>query len=247
VRTLLSVTRFRPKEYLVPTSTQEAVKVLEEHGSKARILEGGTTFYELSMRGMMPEVEVIVDLNELKLDSVKVEGESVVVGSMVKLTDLLHTSVSKEPALQAIQDFLVKFTPIQIRNMATIGGEICAGVPFLDFPAIAIALGASFRVAGPKGNRTVAAENFFLDYFLVDLRRGEYLQEISIPTRRGTTTASAFVSLKRTSSDLSLVNAAVSLTLDRSGTCKEISVGLGGMGPIPLRGAAIEAALWQDD
>jgi len=218
------------------------VQALQQHGLKARILAGGTTFYELAKRGMMPEVETIVDLSKLDLAYAKRDGDSVAIGSMTILTDLLNSGVCRSPGCEAIEDFLTRFTPIQIRNLATVGGEFCSGIPFLDLPVVALALGATLQIVGLNGNRDVSVESFFLDYFLVDLKRGEYLAEIRIPKAR-LATASAFANFKRTATDLSLVNVAVSLTLAKNNMCEDISIGLGGMGQTPLRAHKIEANL----
>ena len=98
---------------------------------------------------------------------------------------------------------------------------------------------AKFKTRRIVGTRVVAAEKFYLDYFLVDLKRGEYLAEINIPKPKPKT-GSAFVNIKRTATDISLVNAAVRLQLSYDGKIEEASVGLGGMGNIPIKANAIE-------
>jgi carbon-monoxide dehydrogenase medium subunit len=236
------LTRFRPKDYLTPGSSTETVQVLQRQGSKARILAGGTTFYELAKRGMMPEVDTIVDLAKLNLDYAKMDADSAVIGSMITLTDLLNTGICTSARLHAIEDFLSRFTPIQIRNLATVGGEFCSGIPFLDLPVAALALDARLRVVGPNGSRDVPVESFFLDYFLVDLKKGEYLTEVRIP-KAAEGSASAFANYKRTSTDLSLVSVGVGLTLADDGSCKDIKIGLGGMGQIALRAHRVEENL----
>ncbi len=235
--------RFRPGEFVSPSTSEEAVSLLKTHGSKTRILAGGTTFYEMAKRGMMPEVQQILDLSKLDLDYVKKEGNAIAVGSMLTLTDLMKSGVVNDRGYEAIVDFLTRFTPVQIRNLATVGGEICSGVPFLDLPAISIALNAMFKIIGSSGTRIVPAGSFFLDYFLVDLKRGEYLAEMSIPGPKEKKSGSSFVNLKRTATDLSLVNVAVKLELNNDNKIEDGSVGLGGMGNIPIKAREIESSL----
>jgi CO/xanthine dehydrogenase FAD-binding subunit len=235
--------RFRPGEFVSPSTSEEVVSLLKTHGSKTRILAGGTTFYEMAKRGMMPEVQQILDLSKLKLDYAKKEGSTVNIGSMLTLTDLMKSGSVNDRGYEAVMDFLTRFTPVQIRNLATVGGEICSGVPFLDLPAISIALSAKFKIVGSSGSRVVPAESFFLDYFLVDLKRGEYMAELSLPSPKGEKSASAFVNLKRTATDLSLVNVAIKLELSKDNKIEDASVGLGGMGNVPIKAREIESSL----
>lgn len=234
--------RFRPSNFVSPSSSEEATSILKQAGSKARILAGGTTFYEMAKRGMMPEVDQILDLSKLNLEYTKTNYDSYSIGAMTILTDLLKSGIGQEPGLEALDDFLTKFTPIQIRNLATVGGELCAGVPFLDLPVVALAFDAQFKVLGSNGARTIPAESFFLDYFLVELKRGEYLAELVLPKQKQRT-SSAFTNLKRTATDLSLVNVAAKITLGGDEKIEQVNIGLGGMGSIPLRAHEIEEAL----
>jgi aerobic carbon-monoxide dehydrogenase medium subunit len=230
--------RFRPSDFVSPSSSEEIVSILKQAGSRARILAGGTAFYEMAKRGMMPEVEQILDLSKLNLAYSNENPDSCTIGAMTILSDLMKASLVKRRGFEALDDFLTRFTPIQIRNLATVGGELCAGIPFLDLPVVALALDAKFKIQGPNGTRTVAAESFFLDYFLVELKRGEYLTEMILPgSKEGT--ASAFTNLKRTASDLSLVNVAARVTT-KGGKLEEVRIGLGGMGTVPLRAREIE-------
>jgi CO/xanthine dehydrogenase FAD-binding subunit len=235
--------RFRPTNFVSPSSSEEAVTVLKQAGSKARILAGGTTFYEMAKRGMMPEVDQILDLSKLNLAYVKQSEESYSIGAMMILTDLMKSGIGHERGLEALDDFLTRFTPIQIRNLATVGGELCAGVPFLDLPVVALALDAQFKIVGSAGSRIIPAESFFLDYFLVELKRGEYLSELVIPKPKRAATCSAFCNLKRTATDLSLVNVASKVTVGKDGKLEEVHIGLGGMGSVPIRPREVERAL----
>jgi len=230
---------FRPQEYFRPASLGEAVTILDGHGERAKILAGGTAFYELAKRGMIPNVDRIVDISKLDLSYVREDEQTVRIGSTTTLAELGESSIMERPYLGALRDALENFTPAQIKNAATVGGEICAGVPFLDLPPVLLSLNSRVVVLGPKGERVIPLESFFIDYFLQDLRRGEFVKEIQIP-KPADSTGSGFANLKRNAVDLAVLNASSMVTLEGSHRCVTCAIGLGGMARIPIRARQAE-------
>ena len=157
---------FRPERYLSPASVAEAIEIIAKDRDASRPIAGGTTLYELGKKGMIPKVKTLIDLRALKLDYIEKEAEYFRIGAMTTLTSLQLSGICDEPGLGALRDVLTKFTPIQIKNLATLGGEVCAAVPFLDLPPVLISLDATLKIQGPKGDRMVPVEGFFLDFFL---------------------------------------------------------------------------------
>lgn len=237
------MTRFRPQQYLAPTSVSELMMILAADGEAARPIAGGTLLHELGKRGMISKVKKLVDLRGLGLDYVKSEEDRFIVGSMTTLTRLLRSGVCDWLGMGALRDLLSRFTPLQIRNMATVGGEVCAAVPFLDLPPVLISLDAALNIQGPKGNRVVPIENFYVDYFLSDISFDEILLEVQIPRFKGKV-GSAFMNIKRNAVDLALLNASAKLELDSKGDrCVSARVAVGGINRTVVRATKVEGQL----
>ncbi len=231
---------FDAKAWVTPTSIAEAVEVLKSE--RARVIAGGTGIYELAKRGMIPNVETLVDISQLNLDYLREEVDGLHIGAVTKLNWLMQQPVFERPSLIGLKDALQKLKPIQVRNVATIGGAVCISIAFLDMPTALMAHGASVKIAGPAKERVVSLENFWLDYLLPDLRKGELVVEVVIPTSKNRA-GSSFVKLGRTASDFALVNVGSRLEFDDSGTCVSARVAMGGVANVPMRLKKAEQAL----
>lgn len=220
------------KAWVTPKTVQEAVDILQHDGTK--IIAGGTAIYELAKRGMIPRTHILVDLSALNLDFLLEEQDAIRVGASTGVRRLLNNPIFRSPSLLGIQDSLQKMKPIQVRNVATVGGAICASLSFLEVPVSLLGHGASVRIAGPSGERVVDLENFWLDYLLPDLRKGEFVTEIDIPRAKGLV-GSSYVRLGRTASDFALVNVCSLIELDSRGNCVSSHIALGGMVSTPIR------------
>ena len=193
----LSLAVFRPKDFLFSDKKEEALGRLKSEGKHAHIIAGGTGFYELARRGYIPEVKHVVSIMKLGLDYVKDEQTSVTIGATTRLQNLLESGVGEENGLEAIGDALREIRPIQIRNVATIGGEICISVPIVDLPTALLACGASLKIFSPDGTEySTNLEDFYIDAFLTKLKYGEIVKEITLPKKSGE--RSAFVKIGRT-------------------------------------------------
>ena len=233
---------FRPKDYFKPQSLNETVELLAKYGDKAKLLAGGTTLYELAKRGMIPEVEALIDMQSLNLEYTKTEDEGLKIGSTSILSDLLAQDVFQQPEYAAIGDALHEIRPPQIRNVATLGGELCASLAFFDMPATALAMDFSLLVLSPTGERVISIDKFWIDYFLTTLKKGEVVTEIRVP-KPPKGTGSAFLKLGRTAEDFALVNVGARITVEGDGICKEARIGLGGVARVPIRATKVEAGL----
>jgi carbon-monoxide dehydrogenase medium subunit len=129
----------------------------------------------------------------------------------------------------------------QVRNRGTIGGDIAHGDPANDHPALSLALDASFVIAGPEGERTVKADDFFLGLYTTALAEDEILVEIRVPAFTPKT-GWGYEKLKRKTGDWATAGAAVVLRLD-GGTVSYARIGLTNVGPTALRASDGEAAL----
>jgi carbon-monoxide dehydrogenase medium subunit len=130
----------------------------------------------------------------------------------------------------------------QIRNRGTVGGSMAQADPAAEYPAVAVALAAELCVAGPNGERRIAAEDFFITYLTTALEENELLVEVRVPVLPEGAGWS-IQEVARRHGDFAMVGAVFTLTLDGSGRCDDTRVVLFGVGPVPLRATAAEQLL----
>lgn len=230
---------FKPKDYVRPTTIAETIKLLVDNGHKARPIAGGTDL----LVEKDPEIDIVIDVADLGLDYVKTDSQGIKIGAATTFT-MLETSpaLSKGPYNILAQAAHVVGTP-QIRNVATLGGNLCSAVPSADSPPALLALAATVRITGPTGERTINLTDFFLNPRKNALNTGELLVEIQLPVLP-THTAATFIKKGRVAvGDLALVNGAVSLTMTPEGRCEDLCIALGAVAPTPLRVKKAEAML----
>lgn len=232
--------RFRPVEWVTPSTVEEATRILKE--KRARPISGGTGLYELAKRGMLPDTDALVDLESLALEFVKVENGTLRIGAGSRFSWLLNQEVIQRQDLVGFKEGISSVKPIQVRNAATVGGAVSISIPFLDFPPAALGFDASVVLAGPEGKeRVVPIRNFWLDYLLPDIRKGELVTELRVPLSNQNT-GSAFVKLGRAAGDFALVNVCTRLVVDKD-KCKEAIIALGGVANTPVRQERTENVL----
>jgi carbon-monoxide dehydrogenase medium subunit len=168
-----------PFEYVAPTSLDEAVAALAEHGEDAKVLAGGQSLIPLlSLRLARPTA--LVDLNDVdELQHLTVNG-SVRVGAMTRHRHVEHSAeiAASAPLLAAAVPYIGHAA---IRTRGTIGGSLAHADPAAELPAVAVALDATFAVRSLRGTRTITARDFFDGYFTTTLAPDEVLTEITFP------------------------------------------------------------------
>ena len=226
----------REVEYARPATVEEAIALLSEHDG-ARALAGGQTLVNvMKARAASPDVLVdLVDLDELCQISFSADQASLEIGAMVTSTQLAASS-EIEVARPIIAEVVSTIADVQVRNRGTIGGNICVNDPTNHLPPLLVALGASMTIRNTGGERTVAAEDFFLGVFTTAVGEGDLLTRVSVPTRKpGTGDAMAGVTLG--AHGTYLVSAAATVGSDG------IRVALGCVSAVPVRARAMEQAL----
>ena len=232
-------TLFRPSEYFKPTSVTEAFKLMEQYGEKGWLIAGGTDL----LVEKDPQVEVLIDIAGLGLDYVKSDSQGVRIGATTTFANIAASPIlQKNPYNILVQAASQIGTP-QIRNVATIGGNICHAVPSADSAPALLILGATLSISSKAGERSIKIADFFKDVRKDALEKGELLTEVQLPTfpaRTGT----AFLKKGRVAvADLAVVNVAVRITLTADNTCQETNIALGAVAPVPLRAREAEAML----
>jgi len=230
---------FRPKEYVRPSNIAEAVKFLAQYGEKARVIAGGTDL----LMNKDPEIEVLIDVADLGLNYIESDSRGMKIGAASTFATIAASPALAKGCYHILVEAAHQIGTPQIRNMATIGGNICSAVPSGDSLPSLLALAATISIAGPSGERAMNMSDFFLDVRKNALKRGELLREIHLPTPPART-ATAFIKKGRVAAaDLALVNGAISLTMGTDGLCQDVSIALGAVAPTPVRVRKAEAML----
>jgi aerobic carbon-monoxide dehydrogenase medium subunit len=225
-------------DYVRPASLDEAVHVLGNAGDDAKVIAGGQSLLPL-LRLRLANPEVLVDVGGLdELRGVREEGDSLLVGAMTTLYQLVHDPLIAEHCGLLATTAAVIADPA-VRHRGTIGGALAHGDPAGDLPAVALALDATFTARGPEGDRDLAAADFFVDYLTTALEPAEILTGIRMPKLAGW--GYRYEKFHRTAQSWATVGVAA-LTRRSNGLVAEARVGLTNMGPVPVRATAAEAA-----
>jgi CO/xanthine dehydrogenase FAD-binding subunit len=238
----LSSLAFKPRYYLIPKSHDELVGYLKEYGERGKIIAGGTGIYEVAHRGLLSDLEALIDVSRLGLSYVNVSKSSVTIGATTTMSTLLaFNEIRNRKDLSCIVDALRAIQPTQVKNVATIAGAVCTALPFFDLPVALLSLEARIRVA--PNDKLVSLSDFIKGYFSVGLVEGEYVREIELPLERERT-ASAFQKFALTHDDWALINCGASVSLDNNGKVSQCTIVFGGgVGEKPVRATSLENAL----
>ncbi len=227
-------------EYVKPNSLGEVLHVLDElRGRKAHVLAGGTDLIP-RLRDKSKQAEYVIDLAGAGLDQLVFEKDQLRIGALVTFATLCqHPEVRKR--VQAIAQAAVKVGAVQTRNLATIGGNLCEGVPSNDSAPALLVLDAKFRLQAKGKERLVAAEQFFIGPRRTLLVPGEILTEIIVPLQNDF--KATFLRFgRRRAMSLSVVSAAAGVAV-RDNQIATARIALGAVAPIPLRAHKAEQVL----
>lgn len=229
-----------PFEYHSPGTLEEALDLAGRYGDDSKFLAGGQSLLPTMKLGLLSPAHVI-DLGRLKgLDYLRKEDGFIAIGALTKMADI-EASGMLETECPVFTDCVSRIADPLVRNMGTIGGNVCHADPANDIPAVVVAVSAEMVIAGPGGERRVKASQFFLDTFTTALSKGEVLTEIRVSAER--CRGSAYAKLERQAGDFGIVGAAARLWLSATGTVRECGIGLTGVGPTVVRAKHAEEAL----
>jgi aerobic carbon-monoxide dehydrogenase medium subunit len=225
-------------EYFTPSTVDEAVALLREH-SDAKVLAGGQSLMPV-LRLRLAAPDTIVDIGRIsELQGVRDDGDALVIGAMTP-----HSTVQADPLVgehaRLVSLATATIADPQVRHRGTFGGSLAHADPAGDLPAVAVALDASFVIAGPDGRRTVAAADFFEGVFSTTLAEDELLVEVRVPKYTGW--GAHYEKFNRVAQQWSIVAVAAAVRLDGD-SIAEARVALTNMGSTPIRATAVEAAL----
>lgn len=229
-------------DYREPKSLEEACELLERHKDEAKVIAGGTALL-IWMRMRLLNPRVVISLEKIpNFDYINYDSkDGLRIGAGAR-----HRDIELSPAVRQRYPLLYetfhKVAQPRIRNMGTIGGNLCQGDPLTDPGASLMALDAEVTLTHASGKRTLPLEEFFLDYYQTDLRPGEILTEIHVPCPAIPLGWSHIKFTPRSEEDFATVG--VALTLWGQGSlCEDIRLALNSVAPTILRAKRSEKIL----
>jgi len=227
-------------DYHAPSSLDEAIALLAQHGGAAKLLAGGQSLIP-AMRFRLTMPEVLIDINGIsQLDYVKERNDYLAIGALTR-----ETTLEDSPLVAARYPLLLDTAKVVadplVRQRATVGGNLAHADPANDHPATMLAYAAQVVARGPKGERVIGIDDFFTGLFESSLVAGEILTEIRIPYPKPHSSG-AYVKIERKVGDYAVVGVAVQLEL-AGDVCKSIRIGLTNVNPLPMRAIEAEARL----
>ena len=225
-------------EYFRPKSIPDALSLLQQYGDEAKILSGGQSLIPM-MKLRLARPGFLIDINAIAgLSYIKEEGGFLKIGGLTREAEVEASALvrSKYPLLM---DTAAVIADPQVRNLATVGGNLAHGDPANDHPATMVAFGAQIVATGAKGERVIPVEDFFVTLFTTALKHDEILTEIRIPAPPPKS-GGAYFKVERKVGDFATAAVAVQLTLDGGGTVQKAGIGLTNVGPTPIKGRKAE-------
>ena len=229
-------------ELILPDSVDECVKALAKGGPESKLLAGGTDLLPQLKNGLLKPARVIDLSGVARLRSIEAgNGKGIKIGSAVTARTLeLDRAVRASYLSLAESGALVG--SVQVRNLATLGGNICNAAPSADMAPPLLALDAEAVITGPKGERRVPIATFFTGVRRTVLAPDEILVELVLPNPGAHSGGNYLRHTPRRELDIAVVGVASQLTL-ANGVCTKARIALAAVAPVPLRATAAEQSL----
>lgn len=231
----------RPFEYVAPSNLKEAIGFLEAHREGSKILAGGHSLIPM-LKFHLFNVNYVVDINRLnELEYIRGLGDRLVIGALTR-----YAAIEEDEAIRsrfpALSDAVGHIGDPLVRNLGTVGGNLCHCDPANDLPAVMLALDASFTAAGPSGERVIPSREFFVNTFQTSLEEFEILTQIQLPYPKFRC-GSAYAKLERRVGDFPTVAVAAQVQVDDLQFCQGVGLGLTAVAPKALKPRTAEDAL----
>jgi len=228
-------------EYYAPDSIAEACQLLSQFGPRAKVISGGSDLI-VKMKKELLAPEVLVSIKNLE-QMKKIEyvaGKGVVIGARATHNDLYKSKVLAEK-FASVSNAAGQMADNQVRNIGTLGGNISNAVPSADLPPVLIALNATVKLTGVKGERTMALEDLFTGPGKTVATQDELITEVVIPEQK--MTGSNYIKFGlRKSGALAVVGVAVAVQVENN-VIKDARVALGAVAATPVRAKKTEEFL----
>lgn len=228
-------------EYHRPTSLSEAVQLLNSSGGDAKLLAGGHSLLPL-LKLRLAEPKALIDIGRIPgLNNIQAQDGGLAIGALSTHSSLETSDVVRQ-RLPLLAEAASVIGDLQVRNRGTIGGSLAHADPAGDLPAVVLALGAELKAVGPSGERTISADDFFVDMLTTALNENEILTEIRIPALPART-GTAYMKMDHPASHYALCGVAAIVTLGANDSIERARVAVTGVGPKAYRATGVEQAL----
>jgi aerobic carbon-monoxide dehydrogenase medium subunit len=227
-------------DYVSAKNLDDALSLLAKHKDDAKLLAGGHSLLP-AMKLRIAQPKVLIDISRIKdLNYIREEAGQIRIGAMTT-----HFQIETSDLLRRVCPLLpetaTNLGDMQVRNKGTMGGSIAHADPAADWPAAVIALNAEMVAVGPKGERVIKSDDFFVQLFTSALQPGEILREIRFTPPKGKF-GQAYMKFRHPASGFAVVGVAVSLTAEGS-KCGACGVGVTGLSGKAFRAGGVERAL----
>jgi len=226
-------------EYFTPTTVEETLRLLDQYGQEAKIMAGGTDILvqlkqEILSPNYLIHIRKIPELSYIKNDG------TVRIGAVTRLCEVLQFFM-EDGKYSALYEALRSLGDVQIRNMGTIGGNLCNASPAADSALPLLVFDGRVKLSSVRGERIINLEDFFKGVNRTAMAPNEIMMEIQIPSiKEGT--GSVFKKIKRVGADISKISCAVAVER-REDVCVSCRIALGAVAPVPMRAKEAEGAL----
>lgn len=236
----------KPFELHQPESQTDALALLQtctQRGDDVHLMAGGTSLVLLMNLGLLQATHIIGLRKIADLQGI----QSTPAGGLHIRPLATHRQLELAPEVRtycpALADTFGHVATVRIRNQGTVGGNLAHADPAQDPPPMLIALDAEIVLTSQTGQRTLALDQFFVDYLTTTIQPGELLTEIRLPPLPAGTRATYQKFLPRTQDDYATVSVAATLRLTADGRCADVRVALGGVAGTPVHVRQVEDAL----
>jgi aerobic carbon-monoxide dehydrogenase medium subunit len=221
--------------FLRPTSIEEAVAMLNEHGDEAKVVAGSTAL-TIMLRNRLIDPSVLVSIGRLPgLSDISADDGHLTLGSLATHRDVELNPIARE-RIPVLADTFHKVANVRVRNVATVGGVVAEADYASDPPAVLLALDAEIEAQGPDGKRTIPASEFFLSFYTTALAQNEIVTAVRVPVPQPGTRAVYEKFVTRSSEDRPCIGVAASIRLTtHSGIAEDVRVAVGAASETPQR------------
>jgi aerobic carbon-monoxide dehydrogenase medium subunit len=231
-----------PFEYHRAASVKEALTLLEKYGENdVKLLSGGQSLLPI-LKLRLAQPRHLIDVSRIpELGQIGEQDGKISIGAIMRHAQIA-TSAAVLDKLGLLAECASAIGDVQVRNRGTIGGSLAHADPAADYPAAILALEGEVRLESNEGMRMVKAEGFFVDLMTTALKNGELISAVNfspLPSGAGY----AYLKHRQPASGFAIVGIAACLTLDKSGKCHNVHVGVTGLGAKAFRAKAVENAL----
>ncbi|MGN0703625.1 MAG: FAD binding domain-containing protein [Lentihominibacter sp.] len=229
--------------YVAPASQEEAIKMMENFGNKAKLMAGGTDLINFIKSGAL-HPEVVIDIKGIP----DMEGitynpdDGLTIGALTKLIDIESSEVVQKE-YPALAEAVHLIASTQIRSKGTLVGNVCNASPSADSVPALFVLDARLTVKGRNGVRDIPINAFYKGFKKLDLNSDEIVTAIRIPPAEADMRAAYMAHTVRKAMDLAIVGVGAALTLDSEGICRDAKVALGAVAVSCVRSPKAEAVL----